>query len=57
VRGLHPRQQLAGAAADVERSRAVRQRQRGDGGVDRRLGQRVREGDAAMRDGRDRVAV
>jgi hypothetical protein len=57
VAGLDAHEQLAGAAADVEHARGALQRQRVDGGVDRRLAQRVGERDAAMRDRGDRRAV
>jgi hypothetical protein len=54
---LDPSQQFARAAADVEDARTHRQRQRGDRVVDRRLGQRIGESHAAMRDRGDRRAV
>jgi hypothetical protein len=57
VARLDAREQLAGAAADVEDARARLQRQRVDRGVDRRLAQRVGERDAAMRDRGDRCPV
>jgi hypothetical protein len=57
VASLDARQQLARAAADVEHAGGLAQRQRGDRVVDRRLGERVGERDAAMRDRGDRVAV
>lgn len=52
-----PHEQLAGAAADIEHARAGSQRERADRVVDRRLRQRVGEGDAAMRDGGERRPV
>jgi hypothetical protein len=56
-----PGEQLAGAAADVERAGAGAgaggQRQPGDRGVDRGLGERVGECDATVGDRGDRGAV
>ena len=57
VARLDAREQLAGAAADVEHPRALGQGQRVDRGVDRRLAQRVGERDAAVRDRGDGRAV
>jgi len=57
VARLHAREQLAGAAADVERAGAGLQREGSDRVVDRRLRQRVGEGDAAMRDRGQRRTV
>ena len=57
VARLDAREQLAGAAADVEHPRALGQGQRVDRGVDRRLAQRVGERDATVRDRGDRRAV
>jgi hypothetical protein len=57
VAHLDAREQLPGSAADVEHTSALGQRQRVDRGVDRRLGQRVGERDATVRDRGDGRAV